>query len=411
VVSATVTGFARMENTTRQSGLDGLRGLAALAVFAIHLWIYQLPNTVKLNRDGVGELALFEGRVAFVLFFVLSGYLLYRPFARAALQAGKPVPTGSYLLRRAARIVPAYYLALLGTLALVAAAGDVPGRRIVDADQLPLFFAFAQNYSPETLLQMNAATWTLSVEVAFYLLLPIIGLVALWHCRSSVRAQLLLLASLVVVGVGWNAADYLAGWGPVASHAAPAFLSYFACGMLVALLVERQRARKLPGMGMRLSAVLACGALAVLLANGYWHAADRTPDGFLMEVIADLPAAVAFGTIIAALVLGTGSGLRWLGRRPLAWFGQISYGFYLWHIPLIVWARGHGLLDGSAPFDVAVMLPIAVSFGAASWYFVEQPLMKRAARQTGSRARRANRSELPVFPAKEQPARAPGFSG
>ena len=64
----------------------------------------------------------------------------------------------------------------LGTLALLALAGDVPGRRLVDAAQLPLFFLFGQNYSPDTLLKLNAATWTLAVEVVFYLMLPVIGL-------------------------------------------------------------------------------------------------------------------------------------------------------------------------------------------------------------------------------------------
>ena len=78
-----------MENEPRQSGLDGLRGLAALLVFGVHMWIYQLPNTVELRRDSLAELVLFEARVAFAMFFVLSGYLLYRPFARAALGAGR----------------------------------------------------------------------------------------------------------------------------------------------------------------------------------------------------------------------------------------------------------------------------------------------------------------------------------
>ena len=99
---------------TPRNRLDGLRGLAALIVFAIHVWIYQLPNTVELRRDSWEKTLLFEGRVAFVMFFVLSGYLLYRAFARAALgeqRAGRRAqlpgaPRGAdraRLLRRAGR--------------------------------------------------------------------------------------------------------------------------------------------------------------------------------------------------------------------------------------------------------------------------------------------------------------------
>ncbi len=243
----------------RYAALDGLRGIAALVVFAIHVWIYQLPNTVELRRDSWEKTLLFEGRVAFVMFFVLSGYLLYRAFARAALGRSGPVAVGSYLVRRAARITPAYYLALAGTLVLLALAGDVPGRRLVDAGELPMFFLFAQNYSPDTLLKLNAATWTLTVEVVFYLLLPLIGLAALRLGRSA-RRQALLLGALAVAGLAWNYVDYLAGWGPVASHAAIAFLPYFACGMLVALLVEARRAKERPPLGTVVSGGLVAAA-------------------------------------------------------------------------------------------------------------------------------------------------------
>src|SRR5687768_11910933 len=232
----------------RHAALDGLRGIAALTVFAIHVWIYQLPNTVELRRDSWEKTLLFEGRVAFVMFFVLSGFLLYRAFARAAIGRSRPVAVGSYLVRRAARIAPAYYLALAGTLTLLSLAGDVPGRRLVDAGELPLFFLFAQNYSPDTLLKLNAATWTLTVEVVFYLLLPLVGLAALRLGRTA-RRQALLLGGLAATGLAWNYVDYLAGWGPVASHAAISFLPYFACGMLVALLVEARRAKERPPLG------------------------------------------------------------------------------------------------------------------------------------------------------------------
>jgi peptidoglycan/LPS O-acetylase OafA/YrhL len=389
----------------RDSILDGMRGLSALAVFGVHVWIYQLPNTVQLRRDSWEKVVLFELRVAFVMFFVLSGYLLYRAFARAALGNSEPVAAGSYLIRRAARILPGYYVALVGTLALLAAAGEVSGRRPVDGGDLPLFFVFGQNYQPDTLLKLNAATWTLAVEVAFYVMLPLIGFLALWLARGSVRRQALLLGGLVLVGLGWNLLDFELGWGPVAGHAPPSFLPYFACGMLVALAVEVRRGRDAPPVSNRAGAALVALGLVAVVANGLWHGLDRTPDGFAMELFADLGAAIGFALLIAAAVTGSGAGLSWLAVRPLAWLGTITYGLYLWHIPLLVFARGNGLLPGGV-LSGLVMLPVAIALGAASWYVIERPAMRWAGRlprtrgaSTGARSGRS-RSRSPARSAR-----------
>jgi peptidoglycan/LPS O-acetylase OafA/YrhL len=362
----------------RQGGLDGLRGIAALAVFGVHVWIYQLPSTVEVRRHNLGELLLFECRVAFVAFFVLSGYLLFRPFVRASLGAAPPAAIGSYLVRRAARIMPAYYVALAGTLLLIGMSGGVAGRA-VSARDLPLFLVFSQNYTPETLLKLNAATWTLAVEMAFYLLLPLVALLGLKACFGNMRRHVALLAGLAAAGIAWNLVDFELGWGTVASHSAPSFLPYFACGMFVALLVERRRASGAGRLGARASVLLAVAAAGMVVANGYWHI-EGDPAGFAMETFADFPAAAAFAAVIAAITLGTGTGVGWLGVRPLAWFGRISYGFYLWHIPLIVWARNRGLLTGGALVDLGVLFPAATALGAASWYVVERPLMRAAAK-------------------------------
>jgi len=107
-----------------------------------------------------------------------------------------------------------------------------------------------------------------------------------------------------------------------------------------------------------------------------------------MEVFADSAAAAAFAAIIASLVLGTGLGARWLGIGPLAWMGEIAYGFYLWHIPLLVLARATGIFPPGIVLGLAV-LPVAIAFGAASWYLVERPIMRRAARLPRSGAEAA----------------------
>ena len=187
------------------------------------------------------------------MFFVLSGYLLYRAFARAALRRSGPVAIVAATWRAARRAsCPAYYVATPRDARAAAAAGDVPGRRLVDAAQVPLFFLFGQNYTPDTLLKLNAATWTLAVEVV--VLPAAAGDRPGWRCgsaRAAPAGRRCCSAGSLPIGLAWNPADYAAGWGPVASHSralVPAVLRLRDAGRAAGRV---RRARGVPPLGAR----------------------------------------------------------------------------------------------------------------------------------------------------------------
>src|SRR5215208_4533859 len=173
----------------RSDALDGLRGLAALSVVGFHVWLYR-PERVPGTRMGLGDQIFFELHLGLICFFVLSGFLLYRGLLR------RP-DFKRYTVRRIARIVPAYYVSIASCLILFAALGLTD--LIPPTASLPLFLVFGQNYSADTLMEINPVTWTLCVEAAFYVALPLVAL-----ARSG-RLRIVLLACLIAATVGWNA--------------------------------------------------------------------------------------------------------------------------------------------------------------------------------------------------------------
>jgi peptidoglycan/LPS O-acetylase OafA/YrhL len=369
--------MAPSERSPRTAGLDGLRGLAALSVLCLHVWLYTRDNPSRPSRGGFWDHAAFELRLGLVCFFVLSGYLLFRGFAAAALRHGGRVDIGRYARRRVARIVPAYYLAIAGSLVLLWGARGMAGVRLPDANALPLFLVFGQNYAHGTFLTLDPVTWTLCVEAAFYLVLPLLGLVAY---RLGSR-QWLLLAGLVAVGLAWNAAAFAGRWSNIASKGLPSYLPYFACGMAVALWAEHRRLTGARELSRRATAALIAGGFGLAALDALWHSlVPRPADDALLSIVNDLPAGLGFAAVAVAAVAGTGPAVAWIRARPLAWLGLVSYGVYLWHVPLLLFARRmHVLPDNFLP-TLALALAAVLSVASASWYLVERPLVERATR-------------------------------
>jgi peptidoglycan/LPS O-acetylase OafA/YrhL len=360
----------------RAAAIDGLRAIAAVSVVVYHAWLYTLASVSASHRKTLGDQVIHELRLGLVLFFVLSGFLLYQPWVRSALAGGPAPRLGTYLLRRAARILPAYYVAVVGSIALLWAIKGSPGVRFPPTGDLWTFAVFAQNFSDTTVLKLDPPLWTLAVEVSYYLALPALGWLALRLRGAGRTGQLAVPAAMILVGAAYNhAIDGQSALFP--SKLLPAMAPYFAAGMIAAVLAEGRAIRP------RLSWSLLGGG-ALIVAGDAWWAAEGATHGshsIWLHVLRDLPAAAGFACIIAAAARSTAPP-RALTARPLAWVGRVSYGLYLWHVPLILFLRAHGALPLSVPGALVVALPITLGVAALSWYLVEAPLQERARRAT-----------------------------
>jgi peptidoglycan/LPS O-acetylase OafA/YrhL len=358
----------------RSPGLDGLRGIAALSVLLFHLWLYARVDPGAATAPSAAAYAWSDLRWGLLLFFVLSGFLLYRPWIAMIGTTERP-DLMRYFRSRAARVLPAYYLALAGSCLLLWHAGGVPGVRLPSHDSLGLFLVFGQNFSGASLLTLDPPMWTLAVEVSFYLALPLLGTAAI---RLGRRHQTWMPIALIVLGIAW-------GWvvnvpdGPL-TKVLPAMLPFFGLGMLAATLAHGRTLRRTGVAG--LVALAVGGLLAQLAAQIYAPTLSLS--------LHDLPIAVAFAAIV--VLAASPRSPRPLSWKPLDRLGTISYGIYLWHVPVIWWLRARGLLPLEPVAALPVVLAPTLLIATMSWFLVERPMMawaRRAARpQETPRVRR-----------------------
>jgi peptidoglycan/LPS O-acetylase OafA/YrhL len=366
---------------------DSLRGLAVLAVVVYHVFVL----TGALDRAWIGDMVSTAGSQGPILFFAISGFLLYRPWVAAKADARAAPRTGRYFRRRALRILPAYWFALT-VLAIY------PGISGVFTDDWWRYYFFLQLYDPDTLVLGIPVAWTLCVEVTFYLALP------LWAAavrRLSLGGELVALGALAAFGV---AVQVAAGREAVDNIVAQSVLgqsTWFALGMALAIVsVARPPVRSLAARPeLCWAAALAAYAGLVVLRyqpNGYF--------GLLLEtqkvqpypkLLADVAlTAVMLGGILLPAVWHEMRGLpqRLLAAAPLAWLGLISYGVFLWHLTIAALlilperphdftATGLGLGDrisqGATPILLVLTLAVSCAVAALSYRFVELPFLRR----------------------------------
>jgi peptidoglycan/LPS O-acetylase OafA/YrhL len=375
--------------------LDGLRAIAALAVVALHATAY---TNYFHGWEGAYVAQLAAG---VTIFFLLSGFLLYRPFVRARFRGTNPIALRDFARRRLLRIVPAYWLALTA----LALWPGLPGSPL--GSDWWRYFGFLQDFRAGTLFNGLGTAWSLGTEVSFYLLLPVYALVLARLTRGrSVRrvvvADLAVLTTLSMLSLG--ARLLLAGAYPNLGFTLLGTFDWFAVGMAVAVLSAAAEHTGATPWLMRViwrwPSLCWFGAFLVLTtAAAYWKVTNRY-DPYSGGPLHLIWAGMALFLLLPAAFP---HGQRGLPRRVLsnpfvAWLGVISYGIYLWHLPLIPKVGGaistvvgHPVKGAALTIVLAVCASAcAVACAALSYYLVERPLLRfkngfgrhRAARQT-----------------------------
>jgi peptidoglycan/LPS O-acetylase OafA/YrhL len=304
----------------RLAGLDGIRALAALYVVMNHIFERAFPGYPVDNAPAWAGWFIY-GRFAVVVFIVLSGFSLALSPARHGWRLDG---ISRFAYRRARRILPAYWAALVFSLVVAWLIIPPPGQALPTSKSVLVNGLLVQNLvgAPSP----NRSFWTMAVEAQLYILLPLLLLLV----RRFGAIVMVATVTLVVAAVG-IVGPHLSHLDTFVIQSAPDLAALFAVGTLAAGIVRASGARRSWPWGW-----LALGAVAPVMGMIVWRGSAWTLDpGHLYWV--DLTLAPAIACLLAALATGHAAALRrLLDSRPLRSLGLSSYSVYLLHGPIVV---------------------------------------------------------------------------
>ena len=325
-----------MPRPPRIDTLDGLRALAALAVMLFHLWQQSWFDFNPKIAGWVIPLEYFPitGFMGVELFFFISGFCLYYPYARA-VSLGEPWPSvRMFFFRRAIKILPSYLFAL-GFAVLLLEPKSWPAQGIWHS---LTHLTFIHNLFPETQMSLMTVFWTLAVEVQFYLVFPAIALAYRrwpWQVLAlSFSVGALYRFAALTYHSTWFSSYSI--WLPFYYHQLPSFIELFVGGMAAShlhvahLRWDRTRLKRV----YKIAPVLFLSSVFALNSLLYYLYANQFGPNDLMSRL-QMQNEGVLTVFLLGLVLTAPYAWRplrfLLSNRVALFFSTISYNLYLWH--------------------------------------------------------------------------------
>jgi peptidoglycan/LPS O-acetylase OafA/YrhL len=383
------------------AGFDGLRAIAAVSILLLH-------TAFVSGFTSRSSLGIYSSRleIGVSVFFLISGFLLYRPFVVSHLTSRRSPNVRRFWERRLLRIVPAYWLALtlLAFVFHIITLGHGPG-------EVAIHYFFLQIYFPKAVFFGIPQAWSICTEMSFYLFLPLYAAVVGYRRRRQgvqMGMEVAGLLALVAISVGfrwWSThlpvitvanGHFVAICYPHCNTQAPfpalmvdwlpARLDLFALGMLLAVLSAwwTERESEPTWLSNRLMPWL-CWAGAAVTFYAVGHLGVAVTPLYLTTPIQGIELQTLYGVfaflLIAPAVLGPPD--RSLIRRllqswPLASLGVISYGIYLWHLNLInQFLSWTGYRTGHVSWIILAsgVFAVTVAIATLSYFGVERPVL------------------------------------
>ncbi|MDT4916216.1 MAG: hypothetical protein QOH89_916 [Pseudonocardiales bacterium] len=368
-----VPSSARRDGRGRVAGLDGVRGLAALFVVVNHVYLRAFPGYPATHAPLWAGWFIY-GRFAVVVFIVLSGFSLAIAPARAGWRLGG---TAEFARRRAWRILPPYWAALVFSLLMTWFVVAQPGWPEPTAKSVLVNGMLVQDIVAAP--SPNRAFWTIAIEAQLYVVLPLLIL-----AMRRINAAAMLGAVLVpVLTLGVLGATHVGDAAELVDQYTPDLAVLFAIGVAAAAVVnagERHRARPWHWYALALAvpvfAVIGSLGSTWTIAHYFW---------------VDLALGPAVGCLLMAVATRSPRPLvRLLDTRPLRRLGSFSYSLYLTHAPIVI-AVYYGLVAGHVAAGTPTFLvlcltviPLTIAFARLFAEVFELPFQRRRTRPESS---------------------------